>query len=108
MLTGKILTWLKLAALVGFLAAAVYYFRFTEQGRSISPEYVLDSIESHGLVTARLIYIAVYIVGTVLLLPGTVLSFAGAVLFGAYEGTLYTWIGATIGATIAYLAARLL
>ena len=51
---GKLLTWLKLAALVGFLAAAVYYFRFTEQGRSISPEYVLDSIESHGPVTAWL------------------------------------------------------
>ena len=84
MLTGKTLTWLKLAALVGFLAAAVYYFRFTEQGRSISPEYVLNSIESQGPVTARLIYVVVYIVGTVLLLPGTVLSFAGAVLFGAY------------------------
>jgi uncharacterized membrane protein YdjX (TVP38/TMEM64 family) len=41
-------------------------------------------------------------------LPGTVLSFAGAVLFGAYEGTLYTWIGATVGATLAYLMARVL
>jgi len=106
MLPGKTRTWLKLAVLVGFLAAAVYYFRFTEQGRSISPEYVLDSIDSHGPVTARLIYVAVYIVGTVLLLPGTVLSFAGAVLFGAYEGTLYTWMGAVVGATLAFLLAR--
>jgi uncharacterized membrane protein YdjX (TVP38/TMEM64 family) len=69
---------------------------------------VLDSIESHGPVTARLIYVAVYIGGTVAFLPGTALSFAGAVLFGAYEGTLYTWIGATIGATLAYLMARVL
>jgi len=104
----RLTTWLKLVVLVGFLAAAVYYFRFTEQGRGITPEYVLDSIESHGPVTARLIYVAVYIAGTVAFLPGTVLSFAGAVLFGAYEGTLYTWIGATIGATLAYLMARLL
>jgi uncharacterized membrane protein YdjX (TVP38/TMEM64 family) len=104
----RLTTWLKLAALVGFLAAAVYYFRFTEQGRAITPEYVLDSIESHGPVTARLIYVAVYIVGTVAFFPGTVLSFAGAVLFGAYEGTLYTWIGATIGATLAYQMARVL
>lgn len=51
---------------------------------------------------------AVYIVGTVALLPGTLLSFAGAVLFGPYEGTLYPWIGATIGATLAYLTARAL
>jgi uncharacterized membrane protein YdjX (TVP38/TMEM64 family) len=104
----RLTTWLKLAVLVAFLAAAVYYFRFTEQGREITAEYVLDSIESHGPVTARLIYVAVYIAGTVAFLPGTVLSFAGAVLFGAYEGTLYTWIGATIGATLAYLMARLL
>jgi uncharacterized membrane protein YdjX (TVP38/TMEM64 family) len=104
----KLTTWLKLAMLVAFLAAAVYYFRFTERGREVTPEFVLDSIESQGPVTARLIYVAVYIVGTVVLLPGTVLSFAGAVLFGAYEGTLYTWVGATIGATLAYGMARLL
>jgi uncharacterized membrane protein YdjX (TVP38/TMEM64 family) len=104
----KLRTLLKLAVLVGFLAAAVYYFRFTPQGRSISAEYVLDSIESHGPVTARLIYVIVYIVGTVLLIPGTVLSFAGAVLFGAYEGTLYTWMGAVVGSTLSFLVARLL
>jgi uncharacterized membrane protein YdjX (TVP38/TMEM64 family) len=104
----RLTTWLKLALLVGFLAAAVYYFRFTAQGREVTPQYVLDEIESHGPVAARLIYVGVYIVGTMALLPGTVLSFAGAVLFGAYEGTLYTWVGATVGATLAYLMARLL
>ena len=104
----KFTTWLKVALLVAFLAAGVYYFRCTEQGREITPEFVLDNIESHGPVTARLIYVAVYIVGTVALLPGTVLSFAGAVLFGPYEGTLYTWVGATIGATLACLMARVL
>jgi uncharacterized membrane protein YdjX (TVP38/TMEM64 family) len=104
----RLTTWLKLAVLLGFLAAAIYYFRFTDQGREITPEFVLGSIESHGPITARLIYVVVYVVGTAAFLPGTVLSFAGAVLFGAYEGTLYTWIGATIGATLAYLMARLL
>jgi uncharacterized membrane protein YdjX (TVP38/TMEM64 family) len=101
-------TWLKVGLLVAFLAAGVYYFRFTERGREITPEFVLDNIESHGPVAARLIYVAVYIVGTMALLPGSVLSFAGAVLFGAYEGTVYTWVGATIGATLAYGMARLL
>ena len=108
MRNGKLTTWLKLALLVAFLAAAVYYFRFTESGQEVTPEYVLYNIESQGPLAARLIYIAVYIVGTVMLLPGTVLSFAGAVLFGAYEGTLLTWIGATVGATLAYVTARVL
>ena len=44
----KLTMWLKLGLLVAFLAAAVYYFRFTDQGREITPEYVLDSIENHG------------------------------------------------------------
>src|SRR6516165_5614232 len=104
----KLTKWLKLALLVAFLAAAVYYFRFTERGREVTPEFVLSSIESHGPVTARLIYVAVYIVGTVALLPGTGLSFARAVLSGPYGGTLYTWVGATIGATLAYGMARVL
>jgi uncharacterized membrane protein YdjX (TVP38/TMEM64 family) len=104
----KLTTWLKLALLVAFLAAAVYYFRFTERGRDVTPELVLSSIERHDPATARLIYVAVYIAGTAALLPGTVLSFAGAVLFGPYEGTLYTWVGATIGATLAYGMARVL
>jgi hypothetical protein len=30
---SKRTTWLKLALLVAFLAAVVYYFRFTERGR---------------------------------------------------------------------------
>jgi uncharacterized membrane protein YdjX (TVP38/TMEM64 family) len=104
----RLSTWLKLALLFGFVAAAVYFLRFTDQGREITPEYVLNGIETHGPVAARLIYVAIYIVGTVAFLPGTVLSFAGAALFGVYEGTLYTWIGATVGATLAYLLARLL
>src|SRR5262249_47920307 len=104
----KFTTWLKLAVLVAFLAAAVDYFRFTEGGREVTPEFVLDSIESQDPITARFVYVAFYIVGAGLLLPGTVLSFAGAVLFGAYEGTLYTWVGATIGATLAYGMARVL
>jgi uncharacterized membrane protein YdjX (TVP38/TMEM64 family) len=102
------MTWLKLAVFVGFLAGAVYFFRCTERGREITPELVLDTIEGFDPLTARLLYMLLYIVGTVLLLPGTALSFAGAVLFGAYEGTLYTWIGATIGATLAFLVAKLL
>ncbi|MCI0642510.1 MAG: TVP38/TMEM64 family protein, partial [Gemmataceae bacterium] len=53
-------------------------------------------------------YIGIYIVGTVLLVPGTVLSFVGAALFGVWEGTLYTWIGATLGATAAFFLAKAL
>lgn len=97
----------KLLLLAAFLGGAFYFLRFTPTGRAITPESVLETIEGYGQ-AAPLIYIGIYIVGTVALLPGTALSFAGAVLFGAYRGTLYTWIGAVIGATLAYQIARLL
>jgi uncharacterized membrane protein YdjX (TVP38/TMEM64 family) len=99
-------TFVKFAVLVALLASAVYFFRFTETGRSVTAESARDYIQDQDPLVARLIYVAAYIVGTVILLPGTVLSFAGAVLFGVWEGTLYTWIGATIGAALAFLLAK--
>ncbi len=105
---GRKNAWLKLAVLLMLLASAIAFFRFTETGRSLTPQAVLDYMESLDPVVARLVYVLFYIVGTVVLLPGTVLSFGGAVLFGPYEGTLWTWLGATIGATLAFLVAKLL
>src|SRR5262249_28349768 len=104
----KVTALLKLALLLTFLALAVYLLRFTETGRSITPARFKEFVESVDPRWAPLIYVAIYIVGTVVLVPGAVMSFAGAILFGAYLGTLYTWIGATIGATLAFLTAKLL
>ena len=53
-----------------------------------------------------IIFIALYITATVFFLPGSVLTIAGGLLFGAWWGTLYNIIGATIGATIAFIIAR--
>jgi len=54
-------------------------------------------------------FIAVYIVQTALSLPGAaVLSLAAGAVFGTFMGTLYVNIGATIGASLAFLVARYL
>lgn len=53
-----------------------------------------------------LAYMGLYVASTVLFLPGSILSLAGGVLFGPVWGTIYTLVGATIGATLAFLAAR--
>jgi uncharacterized membrane protein YdjX (TVP38/TMEM64 family)/rhodanese-related sulfurtransferase len=54
------------------------------------------------------LYMTVYAVATVLFLPGSVLTLAGGALFGPVWGTLYSLTGATLGATVAFLAARYL
>src|SRR3989338_9875966 len=52
------------------------------------------------------VFMLAYVIGTVLFLPGSVLTLAGGALFGPVAGTFYTLTGATLGATLAFLVAR--
>ena len=99
---------LKIVLLISFVAGAVGVFRFTSFGQALTPGNLRDLLDEFDPLAKRLLYIGGYILGTVLFLPGTLLSFLGAVLFGFWEGTLYTWIGATLGATAAFLLAKAL
>lgn len=55
-----------------------------------------------------LVFMAVYALATVLLLPGSVLTLTGGALFGPVWGTVYNLTGAVLGATLAFLMARYL
>jgi uncharacterized membrane protein YdjX (TVP38/TMEM64 family) len=55
---------------------------------------------------APLAYILTYIAATVFAIPGTILTLTAGALFGAIEGTIWTVIGATLGATAAFLVSR--
>lgn len=62
-------------------------------------------VRSFG-VAGPLVFMAIYAVGTVAFLPGSVLTLAGGALFGPVWGTLYNLSGATLGAVLAFLIAR--
>ncbi|MDZ7662961.1 VTT domain-containing protein [Thiohalophilus sp.] len=55
-----------------------------------------------------ILFILIYAAAAVLFLPGSVLTLAGGALFGPVWGTLFNLIGATLGATLAFLIARYL
>ena len=55
---------------------------------------------------AGLGFVAAYALGTVAFLPGLVFTISGGALFGPVWGTFYSLIGATAGATLAFVAAR--
>jgi uncharacterized membrane protein YdjX (TVP38/TMEM64 family)/rhodanese-related sulfurtransferase len=57
---------------------------------------------------APLLFMLIYAVAAVLLLPGTVFTLAGGALFGPVLGTVYNLTGATIGAMLAFLVSRYL
>src|SRR5216110_704777 len=52
------------------------------------------------------IFIAVYVVATVLLAPGSILTIGAGFAFGLWKGFLAVSAGATIGAASAFLVAR--
>lgn len=55
-----------------------------------------------------IVFMLIYIIGTVLFFPGSVLTLAGGALFGPVWGTFYNLTGATIGAAISFVIARYL
>lgn len=53
-----------------------------------------------------LLFVAIYIVGTVCFVPGAPMTLAGGALFGVVLGTALVSVGATIGSTLAFLIGR--
>ncbi|MDZ8056560.1 MAG: TVP38/TMEM64 family protein [Aulosira sp. ZfuVER01] len=64
----------------------------------------IDSLGSVGAIA----FIALYIIATVAFLPGSILTLGSGVVFGVVWGSLYVFIGATLGATAAFLVGRYL
>ncbi|MDH5600840.1 MAG: VTT domain-containing protein [Gammaproteobacteria bacterium] len=67
---------------------------------------VLESWINEAGILGPLVFMFIYIIGTVFFLPGSVLTLAGGALFGPVYGTFYNLTGATIGAAISFLIAR--
>ncbi|MDO8431213.1 MAG: VTT domain-containing protein [Candidatus Binatus sp.] len=55
---------------------------------------------------APILFVLLYALATVLFVPGSLLTVAGGALFGPVAGTLWNLIGATLGATLAFMIAR--
>jgi len=69
-------------------------------------QWLLDQVAASSLRSA-LLYILIYILVVAFSLPGgLVMTVSGGFLFGAVAGGIYAAIGATIGATLIFLAAR--
>ncbi len=57
---------------------------------------------------APLLFMLVYIIGTVFFFPGTILTLLGGALFGPLLGTFFNLTAATIGSMLSFLIARYL
>ena len=72
---------------------------------SLSSEALEAWLQDFGI-WAPIVFIAAYVVAAVCCLPALLFTIAAGALFGPVLGTVYSLIGATAGATIAFLIAR--
>ncbi len=101
--------------LAGIVVLAIGAFFYFDLARFLSlaalkenRDRLLSFTQTHYAVAAGL-FIVTYIAVTGLSLPGAViLTLAGGFLFGGLVGTLLVNVGATTGATLAFLVARYL
>ena len=102
----------KLVIVVVLLAAVVAYFAF-DLGRYFSLDYIKGSqakfAELYAAQPALVIavFFAIYVAVTAISLPGAaILTLAAGAIFGLLVGTIIVSFASSIGATIAFLAAR--
>jgi len=69
--------------------------------------HALTWVDSLGAIGA-IAFIIIYILATVAFFPGSILTLGAGVVFGLVLGSFYVFIGATIGATVAFLVGRYL
>src|SRR5215469_16327411 len=93
------------AAWVAFMLAGGHrYLSFATLARH--HDWLCTLVQEWGALAA-FVYIAVYAILVALSVPGAVvLTLAGGFLFGTWIGGLYAVVGATLGATAIFLAAR--
>lgn len=108
MKSSRILLLLGIAALMATFFALDLQHYLTLENLKARQTDISYYRQSHPLLAAAL-YAALYITVTALSLPGaTILTLAGGAVFGLLWGTLIVSFASSIGATLAFLAARFL
>ena len=97
---GLILVLLVLA----LLAAVAWHFQIFGQVQALLGR-VLEAIKELGFL-GEVLFVLLYVVCCVALVPGVVLTVGGGTLFGFVKGSLLVSIGATLGAGAAFLVGR--
>ncbi len=90
-----------------FIIAAIILVKATNVEKLLDKDFIASIINPLGFFGV-LLFMVIYMIGTVIFLPGTPLSIIAGFLFGSIQGTIAVVIGATLGACIAFGISRYL
>ncbi len=102
-LSGRLSRWVQIASMLIIIGCMIAIFRIIPVGLGIARlQGWLAALGGRGIVA----YIGIYIVATILLIPGSAITLLAGVLYGPWWGTVIVSAGATLGAAAAYLLGR--
>ena len=101
-----LLTVLKVLLIVVLLAATAYLF-MTEEDLFRNPQLIKAKVLSWGA-WGPIGFMLLYAFGPSLLVPGAVMTLAAGLAFGTVWGSVYSILGADMGALVAFGAGRFL
>src|ERR1051325_6748363 len=96
--------WLLVLALLAALLALGVWLRSPAR-LQLFFQQLLEWVRQLG-VWAPVVFITLYIASCVALLPAAILTLSAGALFGVIQGSIYVSVGATLGATAAFLVGR--
>ncbi|MCA1031496.1 TVP38/TMEM64 family protein [Bacillus timonensis] len=95
-------TVLKVTGIVVVVAGLLW---FNSQYLNVTPQSIREWILSFGLL-APLVFIGIYTLRPLILFPASILSLTAGLAFGALWGSIFSIIGATGGAILAFMISR--
>ncbi len=102
---GRWSQWIRLGSVIITVLALLAIARLLPMGRIVD---VLGAAVQDMGIWGPLVFAGVYVVATVLMLPGAALTLAAGAIFGLLWGTVAVSIGSTTGAAMAFLIGRYL
>ncbi|MCS6813109.1 MAG: TVP38/TMEM64 family protein [Cyanobacteria bacterium] len=97
--------WLKLIGLACVVAVLIVAIKVLDLQALF--QTMLAWVEGLGA-WGPIAFIAIYSMATIMFVPGSLLTLGGGILFGVVWGSVYVFIAATTGATLAFLISRYL
>ena len=104
---GRRKATLKATLFLLFIVAAIGLVRYSPLKAYFTAAALQQFLNAAGF-WAPAVFVLAYALGVCLFIPGTLLTGLGAAIFGAYWGFVYVWMGAMLGAAMAFLIGRTL
>jgi len=105
------MVWFVMSAIAPLLLAFPVLAQEAASSGGFNPQELLRNalqwVDGLGVV-GGLVFILIYVIAAIAFLPGSILTLGAGVVFGVVLGSLYVFIGATLGAIAAFLVGRYL